>query len=201
MTPGAAKPSRTSPASGRATARKADSTVQAWIEPVADDADAVTAFHVARSRMGVRGLESLRRFRVVEIAGTKASLEEAAARLHGSTQFYNPHKERCRVRSAAKQASPVESTETLVLVWERDGERRPAAERWWRHESGEAVEVREGVVWAMRFAAGIDAAAAARDLALVRDAGKGLLCNPWSQESRFATGGVPVPWIAPGKGE
>jgi hypothetical protein len=45
-----------------------------------------------------------------------------------------------------------------VLVWERGGARRPAAERWWRHETGETVAVCEGVVWALRFAVGTDAA-------------------------------------------
>ena len=40
---------------------------------------------------------------------------------------------------------PIEPREIVVLVTERDGERRPAAERWWRHETGKDIEVREGV--------------------------------------------------------
>jgi hypothetical protein len=172
-------------------------TVQAWILPIADDPEAASALAVARSRLAAgRGLETLRRFRLVEIAGTAADADTIARRLHESTQFYNPHKERCRLRTASREGVPAELGETLVLVHERGGDRRPAAERWWRHESGESVEVREGVVWALGFAAGEDAAARAEELTVLRDARHGLLCNPWSQRSAVATGPVAVPWIA-----
>jgi len=68
--------------------------------------------------------------------------------------------------------------ETLVLVLERGGERREGAERWWRHETGERVEVREAVVWALRFDPGGDAVARAADLAVTHDRAHGLFANP-----------------------
>ena len=71
-----------------------------------------------------------------------------------------------------------------------------AAERWWRHETGKDIEVREGVAWVMAFEGlETDPAGAAADLAVVRDRRHGLLCNPHAQEHRVAAGTIPLPWM------
>jgi hypothetical protein len=171
-------------------------TAQAWVELVSHDPEAVSALAVARVHLaaGAR-LSALRRARVFELTGTlpgRAALEEL---LHRSTQFYNPHKERCTLRLGAAESAPVGEDEQAVIVTERGGERRGAAERWWRHETGHAVEVREGVAWMLRFEAGVDRAALARDLAELRTRAHGLLCNPHSQEWRASSSSVPLPWL------
>jgi hypothetical protein len=171
-------------------------TAQAWIERVTDDPEAVSALGVARARLAAgRGLERLRRIRLIEIRGAVPASEEVARLLHESTQFYNPHKERCTVRVRAGEAAPVQTGDAVLLVWERGEARRPAAERWWRRETGGAVRVDEGVAWVLTFAPGVDAAARARELGVVRDARHGLLCNPFAQELRLGGADVPLPWI------
>ena len=81
-------------------------------------------------------------------------------------------------------------------------DRRPAAERWWRHETGHKVEVREGLAWALGFEPGVDSAREAESLAAVEDRATGLLCNPHFQDWRPGTGvSPPWPWLtAPEKG-
>ena len=172
-------------------------TVQAWIEPVSDDPEAVSALSVARSRLpGGRRLRSLRRVRLVELAGAMPPRPMVEDLLHRSIQFYNPHKERCAVRTAVADAAPLAADEQVVLVFERGGERRDAAERWWRHETGRVIEVREGVAWVMAFDDGeADSGRATAELALLRDRHRGLLCNPHAQEHRVATGTIPLPWL------
>jgi len=173
-------------------------TAQAWTELRTEDPEAFSAHAVARGRLAAgRRLDETRRLRVVEIAGSAKNAREIEDLLHASTQFYNPHKERCRLRTTASDPGLAPPDACLVLVWERGGERRPAAERWWRHETGETVTVREGIVWALRFAAGVDALDAASELALARDARHGLLCNPHAQELRMATALPPLEWIGP----
>ena len=173
--------------------------VQAFIEMRADDPEATSALAVAQRHLEAgRSLAGLRRMRVFELSGSlppRATLEEL---LHRSTQFYNPSKERCAVRADSTDPAPGAAGEQYVIVFERGGERRAAAERWWRHETGARIEVREGVAWAMTFAPGIDAPAAAEALTVTRDRQHGLLCNPNFQEWRpaSATGGPPLPWIA-----
>jgi hypothetical protein len=171
---------------------------QAWVELCADDPEAVSALHVARTHLDAgRALAGLRRFRLFELAGAlpdRAGLEE---RLHRSTQFYNPHKERCVVRVSAGERPPAAGP--ALLVSERGLERRAAAERWWRHAGGGAIEVREGIVWAFTFAAGTSseaAAAAAESLAVVRDRAHGMFCNPHAQDGSLA-GTPPLPWLTP----
>jgi len=171
--------------------------VQAWITLRADDPEAVSAALVARSAPGIgRGLVALERRRLIEIAGTPREDEQVAALLHGSTQFYNPHKEHCAVGPGG---GPDAARSVQAVVWERGGERRAAAERWWRHETGEDVEVREAVVWSARFDAGVDGATAMRELVELRDSRHGLLCNPWSQQSRISP--QAPPWIAAAGGD
>ena len=115
-------------------------TAQAWIQTVTDDPEAFSALSVAQSRLPAgHGLTEARRARLFEIAGSIESRDALANRLHASTQFYNPHKERCTLRVHAADAVPAPHDARLVLVFERDGERRPAVERWWRHETGESV--------------------------------------------------------------
>jgi hypothetical protein len=165
--------------------------VQAWIALRADDPAAVSAALVARASLATgRALVALDRWRLVELTGTGRG--DVAALLHGSTQFYNPHKESCVLRVADGDVLPA-AGRAIAVVWERGGERRPAAERWWRHESGEAVEVREAIVWGAAFAPGVDAVAALTELVRVRDARHGLLCNPWSQDARIEP--RRLPWI------
>ncbi len=175
---------------------------QAWIEPLADDPEAWSAETVARARLAAgRSLTGLRRMRLIELAGPLPPAAEIADLLHRSIQFYNPHKERAHVRVAAGGV-PLVPGEHAVLVSERDGERRPAAERWWARETGRTVEVREGVVWLLSYAAGADAGAATADLATLRDRRSGLLGNPIAQNVRVAEGTPPLPWItsAPTRG-
>ena len=180
-------------ARGRSVAR----TAQAWIEPVADDPEATSALAVARELPGGRALEGLRRLRVFELRGALPARPALEELLHRSIQFYNPAKERCTLRLDPLEAAPLAAGEIGVLVLERGGERRPAAERWWVHETGTPAEIREGVAWALRLTDGARAAGAARDLAILRDRGNGLLCNPHWQDARVAAGEVPLPWIAP----
>lgn len=179
--------------------RKPRTHVQAWIELLADDPAARSALEVARQRLaaGAR-LAGLRRLRLVELAGVLPARATIEALLHRSTRFYNPHKERCTLRAAADDAPPIRAGEHTVLVVERGDERRAPAERWWRHETGRSVQVREGVVWVLRFdaAAGTAGAADAASLAVLRDPQHGLFCNPHSQESKLAADRVPLPWLA-----
>jgi hypothetical protein len=174
------------------------SVLQAWVLLKADDPAAVSALTVARRALAAgRGLTSLRRFRLFELSGRLPPRPEVEELLHRSIQFYNPHKEACIVRAGQEDPAPAEPGEQLVLVFDRGGERRVAAERWWSHVTGEAVEVREGVVWALRFAPGVEAPAAAAELAVLRDQARGLLCNPHAQEHRLAEAGPPLPWLGP----
>jgi hypothetical protein len=170
---------------------------QAWIAPLADDPEAESALAVARERLEAgRTLESVRRFRLFELSGPLPPRGEIEEGLHRSIQFYNPAKERCVLRAAESDAVPAGPAEALVLVIERDGDRRPAAERWWRHERGERIEIREGVLWALGFAPGADAAALASSLAAARDRRTGLFANPHFQDHRVVAGErPPLRWI------
>lgn len=177
--------------------RSAKHCSQAWVELHSDDPVAVSALGVARTHLAAgRALRTLRRMRLFELSGALPDRDEIAERLHRSIQFYNPHKERCTVRAAASEPVPIRPGERIVLVFDRDGARRSAAERWWRHETGTPIEVREGVVWALSFEEPAVASTAVEDLALVRSRRHGLLCNPHSQEVRLATESIPLPWIA-----
>jgi hypothetical protein len=173
-----------------------DRIAQAWIELLSRDPEAVSALSVARAELDAgASLESLRRLRVIELCGAlpeRARLEEL---LHRSTQFYNPNKERCTLRFDARESAPVGTGARVALVTERGGERLPAAERWWRSETGEKLSAREGVAWVMKFSEASSADACAADLAALRDRAHGLLCNPHSQECRLSGADVPLPWF------
>ena len=180
-----------------AQARAGTDFAQAWIEPLADDPEAVSALEVARARLAAgRRLNALRRMRVFEISGALPGRAELEGLLHRSIQFYNPAKERCTLRVESREAPPLAASEVGVLVLERGSERRAAAERWWRHETGTPAEIREGVAWALEFAPGTKAGESAADLAILRDRHHGLLCNPHWQDARVATGEIPLPWLA-----
>jgi len=182
--------------------RSAPRTAQAWIELKADDPEAMSALAVARGRLAAgAALEGLRRMRLFELRGALPARGALEDLLHRSTQFYNPAKEHCSVRLEPRDPCPLGADEVAVLVFERGGERRTPAERWWQHETGQGAEVREGVAWALRLGPRAKAEEAARDLALLRDRGHGLLCNPHWQEARIAVGEVPLPWIGSGNGE
>ena len=171
--------------------------VQAFVELLAGDPEATSARAVARERLAAgRGLVTLRRVRVFELAGDLAGRADVEALLHRSTRFYNPAKERCTVRASEREPAPFSAEETLVLVVDRGLDRRPAAERWWRHETGARVEVREATAWALGFEPGEDAAAAAASLAVVQDRRHGLLSNPHFQDWRPGQGSSPPwPWL------
>jgi len=178
--------------------KRGANVVQAWIELRSSDPEAVSALAVARAHLpSGRALTSLRRLRLFELSGQlplRAGIEKL---LQASIQFYNPHKERCVVRANEGDAPPVAAGEHAVLVYERGEERRGGAERWWRHETGRAIEVREGVAWVLGFAPGTnDPAAATQELTVLRDRRHGLLCNPHAQEYRIAAGAVPLPWMS-----
>lgn len=171
-------------------------TAQVWIEHKSDDPEAVSALEVARGRLAAgSALRNVRRLRLIEIHGALPARETLSDLLHRSTRFYNPHKERCTLRLAAGDPTPVMLDEQAVLVTERGGERRNAAERWWLHETDERVIVREGVVWAMEFAPGTVGAEALAELTWARDRAHGLLCNPNSQDGKVANGKPPFPWL------
>jgi hypothetical protein len=168
---------------------------QAWVELISEDPEALSALEVARRRLDAgRGLERLRRVRLLELTGPLPARDRVEALLHGSTQFYNPHKERCTVRLTGQDPAPLADGERAVLVFEKDGVRRPAAERWWRHETGDAVEVAEGTVWALTYDMNATPEAI-EDLARVQGRGHGLLSNPHSQDYRIAKERVPLPWL------
>jgi hypothetical protein len=168
--------------------------VQAFIELRSEDAEAVSAFEVARRRLEAgRGLRALRRVRVFEISGDLPPAAVVEDLLHRSTRFYNPAKERCSVRRVADQPAPFREEERFVLVTDRGLERRSAAERWWRHETGRRVEVREALAWVMAFEPGVDADACAESLATVTDREHGLFRNPHYQDGVVGAGGG-VPW-------
>jgi len=139
----------------------------------------------------------LRRVRMFELHGPLPARAAVEDLLHRSTWFYNPHKERCAVRFSGREAVPAEAAEQIVLVVERGGERRAAAERWWLHETGQPVQVREAVAWRLRFEKSEDAPARAAELALLSGRRHGLLCNPNAQDHAVAGAArVPLPWIA-----
>jgi hypothetical protein len=177
------------------SARSTQRVAQAWIELSTDDPEAISARDVARRRLGAgRELASLRRLRVFELQGILPGRARIEQLLHRSTQFYNPHKERCTLRLSTRDRAPVGREERAVLITERGGESRPGAERWWRHECGEEVRIREGTAWVARFAAG-DPESALRELAVLRDRRHGLLANPVFQDVRFAEDKVPLEWF------
>ncbi len=182
-------------------ARKRESrtlVAQAWVELRTADPEAVSALSVARASLPAgRALRSLRRMRLFELSGALPAREGIEQHLHRSSQFYNPHKERCTVRAARADPAPVARDEHVVLVFDRGEERRGGAERWWRHELGHDVEVREGVAWLLGLEPGLrDAAAAVEELSVLRDRRHGLLCNPHAQEYLVAAAtGIPLPWM------
>jgi len=164
----------------------------AWVALRAEDPEAASAYAVARDHLeAARPLRALRRFRVFELRGALPEGQEIEELLHRSTQFYNPTKEKCVVSRDGGATAPVEAGEMVALVVERGGDRRAAAERWWRHETGARIEVREGVAWVMRFEAGANAPALAGELAVARDRRTGLLCNPHAQEVDVVQGAPP----------
>lgn len=168
-------------------------TAQAWVSLRSEDPEAASAFGVARERLAAaRSLCELRRYRVFELRGALPATERLESLLHRSTQFYNPGKERCRVRRDTDECSPVRAGDVVALVAERGGDRRTAAERWWRHETGERIEVREGVAWVMRFEPAAGSEALAAELAIARGRDAGLFCNPNSQVVDVVAGPPPI---------
>jgi hypothetical protein len=172
-------------------------TVQAWVELIAEDPEAWSAESVARARLAAgAGLAALRRLRLLELRGPLPARRDIEGLLHRSIQFYNPHKERCHVRATARDPVPVRPGEVAVLVWDRAGERRAAAERWWDHQTGARIEVREGTVWLVTFAPDGNPDERARRLAVADGPDSGLFCNPNAQEYRLAGNRVPLDWFA-----
>jgi hypothetical protein len=168
--------------------------MQAWVELRAEDPEALSALAVAKATLAAgRTLASLRRLRLFELRGKLPGREEVEGLLHRSTQFYNPHKERCTVRAAADEPAPLSRDECVVVVYDRGSERRGAAERWWLHETRQKVEVREGLAWVLRFTNEPNPLERATELADLRDRRHGLLCNPHSQEFVAAAGEAPWP--------
>jgi len=171
--------------------------MQAFVELLAEDPEATSAREIARERLAAgRRLEGLRRVRVFELSGELPARDEVAKLLHRSTRFYNPAKERCSLRAAEREPAPFAPGEALVLVLDRGLERRPAGERWWKHETGGKVEVREGTVWALAFEPGEQADVRAGELAELKDRQHGLFANPHFQDWRPGQGASPPwPWL------
>jgi hypothetical protein len=168
------------------------------VELRANDPEATSALQVARARLAAgSALASLRRFRLFELKGELPSRDELETRMHHSTQFWNPSKERGTLLGESS-AGPFGAGEVVLLVTERGGERRPAAERWWRHDGGARIEVREGVVWAMRWEDGVADEGRAESLAVTTSSETGLLCNPHAQDWRLLAAGeaLPADWIS-----
>jgi len=178
--------------------RLAATVVQAWVELRTSDPEAFSTLEVARAHLPAAGrLRSLRRMRLLELSGALPSGAEVEALLHRSIQFYNPHKEHCMVRAASNDPTPLAADERAVLVFDWGEERRAAAERWWRHETGQDIQVCEGVAWLLGFEPGMrDVEATLKDLVVLRDRRHGLLCNPHAQEYRIAGPKVPLPWVS-----
>jgi len=173
-------------------ARRSKQPVQVWVELKSDDPEALSTLDVARSCLDAgQALESVRRLRLFELTGKLPGAEDLEERLRRSTQFLNPHKERCTVREGVTDPTPIGDDEWVVLVIERGGDRRGAAERWWHHETGQRIEVREGVAWALRFKTGGEGGA--RGLAELKDRAHGLLVNPHFQDGIVAHGDLPLP--------
>ena len=176
---------------------KARRTAQAWIESIADDPEAVSAFAVARRTLEAgASLAGLRRMRLIEIEGVLPDAGALAARLHDSTRFYNPNKERCHLRVEDASPAPLAAGEAAALVFDRDGEERVASERWWKRVTGSAAKVREGTAWIASATPGHSALDVLAALLEVRDARHGLLCNPHAQESRGPATVPPLRWFA-----
>ena len=176
--------------------RSATRVAQAWIALLSDDPEAVSALAVARSRLAAGDeIAGLSRMRLIELRGPLPTRPRLERLLHGSIQFYNPHKERCAIRTATRETGPAMAGRHVVVVTEKDGERRPAAERWWFRETGSCIEVREGTAWLIEIAPG--STFVLDDLITVRDRRHGLLCHPRSQEACVASGRIPLPWISP----
>ncbi len=170
-----------------------------FVELRAADPEGTSALQVARAHLEHgAALVGLRRWRLFELRGELPAPAELEDRVHRSTQFYNPAKERGTLVGAEAGSVPAADDEVLVLVFDRGGERRPAAERWWRHDGGAKVEVREGTVWALRFAGGPPTAAQVEAVAVTKSRASGLLCNPHSQEWRWLPAGErpPLDWIS-----
>lgn len=189
--------SKRAPGPGGAPAARPEGCVQAWIELRTHDPEARSALAVARVRLSAgAGLAGLRRLRLFELRGPLPARAEIEELLHRSTWFYNPAKEQCAVRASARENSPAAAGEHAVLVVERGSERCTAAERWWLHETGQAVEVRTGQAWLLRFEPGEDGPASAAELAVVTGRAHGLLCNPNAQDHALAPAArIPLPWI------
>lgn len=169
---------------------------QAWIELLSEDPAAVSALEVARERLVAgRKLRGLARVRLIELAGALPEAAALEALLHRSSRFYNPHKERCVLRTRDQDAAPLPPGATALLIVERGEERCLATERWWRHETGAAVEVREATVWMLSFEPGEDAAARTRELAVLEGRARGLFANPASQDWTLAVESPPLAWI------
>jgi hypothetical protein len=182
--------------------RRRSATCQAWIELLNDDPEAVSALSVARLRLdAARRLRRLRRLRLLELRGSLPSRSDQEDLLHRSIQFYNPHKERCTIRNTSRDPVPMLEDERVVLVAERDGERRAGAERWWLHETGKEIEVHEGVAWVLSFDGEARVDECVRDLVTLSGRRCGLLHNPHSQRALIASGRVPIPWLSETNGE
>ncbi len=180
----------------RPTTRAPRVTAQAWIESIADDPEAISAFAVARRTLAAgAGLAGLRRARLIEIDGALPGRAELAARLHDSTRFYNPHKERCHLRITESDPPPFGAGEAAALVFDRDGERRTASERWWKRVTGTAVKVREGTAWIAAAASGRSAEEVLGELLEVTDLRHGLLVNPHAQDFRPPRAVIPLRWF------
>lgn len=178
-----------------AEASPAPRTVQLWIEPISDDPEAISALATARRTLAAaRTLRTLRRARLIELRGVLPRESELGEWLARSSWVYNPHKERGRLRARSADPPPLAADERAVLVFDRGGERRAAVERWWRHATGHAAAVREGVAWIASADGEADARVLLEALTVVRDRHHGLLCNPHAQEWRPAVGTVPLPW-------
>lgn len=176
-----------------------DRLAQVFVTLRSGDPEASSALAVARRCLeGGGDVLSLRRLRLFELRGELPDDELFADLLHRSIQFYNPSKETVVLRNAGDAPSPLLPGEAGVLVFERGGERRPAAERWWRHAGGGRIEVREGVVWAVRFGPGDARPGRLEALAVSTGRASGLLCNPHAQEWRMLPPGdaPPLDWIS-----
>src|SRR5262249_941797 len=146
-------------------------SAQAWVELRSADPWAWTALHAIRTHLFEgRQLRSVRRVRLFELSGALPARSRLEDLLHRSTHFYNPHKGGWVVRRGARGPVPVGAGDTTVLVWERDGGRCGAAERWLKRETGKAVRVRESTVWVLGWEPGLSEAERlerTRDLAVV----------------------------------
>ena len=153
------------------------------VELRAEDPEASSALVVARERLdgGARAARAaaLPRVRAARRAAGDATSSRSGCTARRSSTI--PAKERCVVRAGGRRSPSPVAGRARRSCWSSSAAASAgaAAERWWRHETGARVEVREGVVVGAAVRAGRGRARrSARSWRWRATARHGLFCNP-----------------------